>query len=72
MWRASVINLVGVGVYLATSIVVPTLIGHYFDDRLNTEPLITIFGLVAGLFVGFIGAYRQLQNVIRDTDSERG
>ena len=48
MWRASVINLVGVGAYLATSIVVPTLIGHYLDDRLNTEPLITIFGLVLG------------------------
>lgn len=72
MWRASVINLVGVGAYLATSIVVPTLIGHYLDDRLNTEPLITIFGLVLGLFVGFIGAYRQLQDVIRDTNSERG
>ena len=72
MWRASVINLVGVGAYRATSIVVPTLIGHYLDDRLNTEPLITIFGLVLGLFVGFIGAYRQLQDVIRDTNSERG
>ena len=72
MWRASVINSVGVGAYLATSIAVPTLIGHYLDDRLNTEPLITIFGLVLGLFVGFIGAYRQLQDVIRDTNSERG
>ncbi|MBG93001.1 MAG: hypothetical protein CL792_03375 [Chloroflexi bacterium] len=72
MWRASVINLVGVGVYLATSILVPTLIGHYFDGRLSTEPLFSICGLILGLFVGFIGAYRQLQDVIRDTDSERG
>tara|TARA_B100000029_G_scaffold498873_1_gene568362 strand:- start:17198 stop:17416 length:219 start_codon:yes stop_codon:yes gene_type:complete len=72
MWRASVINLVGVGVYLATSIVVPTLVGHYFDGRLNTEPLLTLCGIGLGLFVGFVGAYRQLQDVIRDTDSERG
>jgi len=55
---------------LATAIVVPTVIGHYLDGRFGTEPVLTLVLLVVGLMAGFLGAYRQLQDVLRETNRE--
>ena len=68
--KSSVLNLVGIGSYLATAIVVPTVIGHYLDGRFGTEPVLTLVLLVVGLMAGFLGAYRQLQDVLRETNRE--
>ncbi len=65
---ATVLSLVGIGSYLATAIVVPTVIGHYLDDRFGTEPVLTLALLVVGLMAGFLGAYRQLRDVLRESE----
>ncbi len=70
MWKSPVLNLIGIGSYLATAIVVPTVIGHYLDGRFGTEPVFTLVLLVVGLLAGFLGAYRQLQDVLRQTNRE--
>ena len=68
--KSSVLNLVGIGSYLASAIVVPTVIGHYLDGRFGTEPVLTLVLLVVGLMAGFLGAYRQLQDVLREANRE--
>ena len=70
MWKSPVLSLVGIGSFLATAIVVPTVIGHYLDGRFGTEPVLTLVLLVIGLMAGFLGAYRQLQDVLRDTNRQ--
>lgn len=70
MWKSPVLSLVGIGSFLATAIVVPTVIGHYLDGRFGTEPVLTLVLLVIGLMAGFLGAYRQLQDVLRETNRE--
>ena len=68
--KSSVLNLVGIGSYLATAIVVPTVIGHYLDGRFGTEPALTLVLLMVGLMAGFLGAYRQLQDVLHKANRE--
>ncbi len=70
MWNSPVLNLIGIGSFLATAIVVPTVIGHYLDGRFGTEPVFTLVLLVVGLLAGFLGAYRQLQDVLRETNHD--
>jgi F0F1-type ATP synthase assembly protein I len=70
MWKSPALSLVGIGSYLAAVIVVPTVIGHYLDSRFGTEPVLTLVLLVVGLIAGFFGAYRQLQDVLRETNRD--
>jgi F0F1-type ATP synthase assembly protein I len=56
--------LTGIGFYLATSIVGLTLVGHWLDGRFDTQPVLTLVFLLFGLFLGFYGAYKQLQEVL--------
>lgn len=56
--------LTGIGFYLATSIVLMTVVGRLLDRWLGTEPVLTLLGLLIGLAVGFYGAYQQLREVI--------
>lgn len=65
LWNSPAIGLIGIGTYLATSIVGLTLVGHWLDGRFGTEPVLTLVFLVLGLVVGFYGAYQQLRDVIR-------
>lgn len=68
--KTPVLNLIGIGSYLATAIVVPTVIGHYLDGRFGTEPALTLVLLMVGLMAGFLGAYRQLQDVLHKANRE--
>ena len=64
MWNSPAFGLVGVGFYLATSIVGLTIVGHLLDRRFGTDPVLTLVFLVLGLVVGFYGAYQQLRAVL--------
>ena len=64
VWRSPAVGLIGIGFYLATSIVGLTVIGNLLDRRFDTEPALTLVFLVLGLLVGFLGAYRQLRAVL--------
>jgi|GEM_PF-1680985 len=64
IWTSPAVGLVGIGSYLATSIVGLTLIGHWLDGKFELSPVLTLVFLALGLLVGFVGAYRQLKLVI--------
>ena len=66
-WVSPAFGLVGIGSYLATTIVGLTLIGRWLDGRFETDPLLTMVFLALGLLVGLIGAYRQLQVVLEQS-----
>jgi ATP synthase protein I len=67
MWNSPAFGLLGIGSYLATSIVGLTLVGVWLDGRFGTRPTLTLVFLVLGLALGFYGAYRQLREFIERT-----
>lgn len=64
MWTSPALGLVGIGFYLATSIVGLTFVGSLLDGHFATRPVLTLVFLVLGLLVGFVGAYGQLRDVL--------
>ena len=68
MWNSPAFGLLGIGSYLATTIVGLTLVGHFLDLRFDSEPVLTLIFLVLGLAAGFYGAYRQLMQFIERTN----
>jgi F0F1-type ATP synthase assembly protein I len=51
-------QFIGLGWYIATAIITPTLLGLWLDERFSTTPILLLIGLLTGLIVGFYGAYR--------------
>ena len=72
MWDSPALGLVGIGTYLATSIVGLTLIGVWLDGHFGTRPVLTLVFLVLGLAAGFYGAYQQLREVMQRTGAGGG
>lgn len=68
VWSSPAVGLIGIGFYLAVSIVGLTIVGTLLDRRFGSEPVLTLAFLVLGLLVGFTGAWRQLQRVLRHAD----
>ncbi|RLT26968.1 MAG: AtpZ/AtpI family protein [Chloroflexi bacterium] len=64
IWTSPAVGFVGIGSYLATSIVGLTLIGRWLDGKFELSPVLTLVFLAFGLLVGFYGAYRQLRDVL--------
>jgi hypothetical protein len=65
IWNSPAFGLIGIGFYLAISIVGLTMLGRWLDGRFGTEPVLTLVFLALGLVVGFYGAYTQLRDVLR-------
>lgn len=55
------LRLIGIGWYVALSIVLPAGGGLWLDTRLNSRPLFTLVGLGIGIVVAFYGVYRMLR-----------
>ena len=64
MWNSPAFGLIGIGFQLAVSIVGLTLVGRWLDGKFGTDPMLTLGFLALGLLVGFVGAYRRLQEVL--------
>ena len=67
IWNAPALGVLGIGAYLATSIVRMTIIGHLLDRKFGTQPALTLVFLALGLAVGFYGAYVQLRDLTQQT-----
>jgi ATP synthase protein I len=67
VWKSPAFGLIGIGSFLATSIVGLTLVGVWLDGRFETRPVLTLVFLVLGLATGFYGAYQQLRELIERT-----
>lgn len=65
IWNSPAFGLIGIGFFMATSIVGLTLLGRWIDGSRDSEPLWTLVFLVLGLTVGFYGAFTQLREVLR-------
>jgi F0F1-type ATP synthase assembly protein I len=66
------LGLLGLGTFLATSIVGMAVVGHLLDSRFDSEPVWTLVFLVLGLLTGFYGAYVQLRDFIRSNQAPPG
>jgi len=62
-WAAA-LQLLALGWYIALSLLIPTLIGLWFDKKQsNPFPLFTIIGLGLGTIIMIYGVYRMIRQV---------
>ena len=68
---AIVLQLVGVGWYVAVCIVGGLLIGLWLDNTLDTIPVFTLGGIVFGTVLAFYGIYKMVLPLItNNSDGE--
>ncbi|MDO8750481.1 MAG: AtpZ/AtpI family protein [Dehalococcoidia bacterium] len=58
------LRLMGLGWYIAASIILGIVGGWWLDRWLGTLPLFTILGVIAGSGVAFYGVYRMILPLI--------
>jgi len=58
--------MLGVGFFVAASIILGVVGGRWLDGRLNSEPLFLIIGLLLGIVVAFYGVYAMFRPFLRD------
>ncbi len=67
-------RLIGIGWYFAICIVIGIVGGVFLDQAAGTTPLLTIIGLLLGLFLAFYGGYHLLMDTLMtkrsDSDEE--
>ena len=68
----TVLRLLGIGWYVAISIVGGGLGGIWLDGRFDLDPLFTLLGLGAGIAVAVIGMYRMLIAVLSESAESEG
>jgi ATP synthase protein I len=59
-WVAA-LGLSGIGFFIAGSIILGVLGGLWLDNKLNSEPVFLIVGLILGIAVAFYGVYNMLR-----------
>ncbi len=69
-WEAA-LRLVGVGFFIAGSIVLGVFAGIWLDSRFGTQPILTIIGLLLGLIVAFYGVYQMLLPLLNNNSNKR-
>ena len=65
---ATVLQLVGIGWYVALSIVGGVVGGLWLDKRLGTVPILTLLGLLLGVVVAFYGMYRMVLPLLGNSE----
>jgi F0F1-type ATP synthase assembly protein I len=68
------LSLLGVGFYIAASIILGTLGGRWLDGQLKTDTTWTIIGLVLGIIAAVFGTYRMFKPFIdsaKKTDNKK-
>ena len=56
--------LMGIGWYFAMSVIGGIIGGFLLDGWLDTKPVFTLIGLLAGMFLACYGGYKLLMQVI--------
>lgn len=59
--RLAALGLLGVGFFVAGSIILGVVGGRWLDTRFGSEPLWLIVGLLLGVAVAFCGVYGMLR-----------
>ena len=71
IWNSPAFGLLGIGFFLATSIAGMAVVGHWLDGRFDTDPVLTLLFLTAGLLLGFYGAFTQLRDLLQRLNTRR-
>ncbi len=58
--------MLGVGFFVAASIILGVVGGRWLDSKFNSEPLWLIIGLLLGIVVAFYGVYAMLRPFLND------
>ncbi|HEY32201.1 MAG TPA: AtpZ/AtpI family protein [Dehalococcoidia bacterium] len=64
--RLAALGMLGVGFFVAGSIILGVVGGNWLDSKLNSEPLWLIVGLLLGIVVAFYGVYAMLRPFLKD------
>lgn len=67
-WKSFAWRLVGVGWFVAVSVIAFTLGGLWLDKKLNTTPWLSLTGATLGTFVAMFGVYRMLATGLKGED----
>ncbi len=59
-WRAA-LRLTGVGFFVGTCIVLGIVGGFWLDNKLNTNHVFLLIGIVLGIVIAGFGVYQMLQ-----------
>ena len=62
--------MLGVGFFVAGSIILGVVGGRWLDGRLNSAPLFLIIGLILGIVVAFYGVYTMLRPFVDDKQNK--
>lgn len=65
---ALALRLMGVGWYVAASVVIGIVGGFFVDRWLGTTPVFIILGVIFGTTVAFYGLYRMVQPLMGDQE----
>lgn len=67
-WGNFAWRLVGIGWFVAISIVAFTFGGLWLDTKLNTKPWLSLAGATLGTSVAMYGVYRMLASGLKEED----
>ena len=68
-WIAA-LRLTGVGFFIGACIVLGILVGRWIDDKMGTEPVFILGGLIIGIAVAIYGVYQILLPVVGSKRNE--
>ena len=68
---AVAVRLLGMGWYVAISILGGVLGGLWLDGRTGLDPLFTLLGLTLGLVAAFYGVYKMAAPLLAGSDENR-
>ncbi|MEE8473082.1 MAG: AtpZ/AtpI family protein [Dehalococcoidia bacterium] len=60
-WRRIAYTIIGIGWFIAASIVLGALGGWWLDSKLDTKPWLALLGVTLGTVVAMFGVYRMLR-----------
>ncbi|HWB68297.1 MAG TPA: AtpZ/AtpI family protein [Mycobacteriales bacterium] len=61
----NLITLLGIGAMLGICVAIGLFLGVLVDHFLGTSPLVTVIGLLVGIFGGLAGAYQVIRPYVR-------
>ncbi len=66
-----VFTLIGVGWYVAISIILGVAGGLWLDSKFGTTPFLALAGIILGSFVAFYGLYKMLLPGLKQDDKDK-
>jgi F0F1-type ATP synthase assembly protein I len=69
--RGWVFTLIGVGWYVAISIILGVAVGLWLDKKFGTTPYLALAGVIVGSFLAFFGLYKMLLPGLKQKNGDK-